>query len=84
MPLVVCNARASFLSLRGKARIPHGSNTMLVIGWISQIVGIWGRRSAGPGLEPELASSPEAARRFVVEEITRWTPIVREVELKTK
>lgn len=36
------------------------------------------------GLEPEPTSSPEAARSFVANEIARWTPIVREVELKTK
>lgn len=36
------------------------------------------------GLEPELASSPEAARRFVADEIARWTPIVQGIDFKTR
>ena len=34
------------------------------------------------GLEPELDSGPEAARRFLAGEIARWTPIVRGIGFK--
>jgi tripartite-type tricarboxylate transporter receptor subunit TctC len=34
------------------------------------------------GFEPELDSSPDKTRRFVEEEIARWTPVIRSVGLK--
>src|SRR5215211_1780843 len=51
--LFVCDAR-SFSSGQDTVDVPHGSNSMSVTGWSSQMVGISGRRMAGPGLEPEL------------------------------
>ena len=34
------------------------------------------------GFEPYLDSSTEAARRFVNDEIIRWTPIIKAIRLK--
>ena len=34
------------------------------------------------GFEPSLGSSPEQARRFLEEEIARWTPIIKSIGLK--
>ena len=34
------------------------------------------------GFEPVLDSTPEKTHRFVEEEITRWTPIIRSIGLK--
>jgi tripartite-type tricarboxylate transporter receptor subunit TctC len=34
------------------------------------------------GFEAELDSSPDKTRRFVEDEIARWTPIIRSIGLK--
>ena len=41
------------------------------------------RRSlAASGFEPELASTPDKTRRFVDDEIVRWTPVIKGLGLK--
>ena len=34
------------------------------------------------GFEPTLDSTPELTRRFVEEEVTRWTPVIKAIGLK--
>jgi len=34
------------------------------------------------GFEPDLDSSPEKMRRFLEDEIARWTPVIRAIGLK--
>jgi len=34
------------------------------------------------GFEPQIDSGPESTRRFIEEEIRRWTPVVRAIGLK--
>jgi tripartite-type tricarboxylate transporter receptor subunit TctC len=40
------------------------------------------RKLIASGFEPHLDSTPEAARRFVEEEVGRWTPVIKAIGLK--
>jgi tripartite-type tricarboxylate transporter receptor subunit TctC len=34
------------------------------------------------GIEPDLDASPQKAQRLLEDEITRWTPVIRAIQLK--
>ena len=40
------------------------------------------RSLTASGFEPYPASTPEKTRRFVADEIVRWTPVIKAIGLK--
>jgi tripartite-type tricarboxylate transporter receptor subunit TctC len=73
----------SFIGLYAPARTPKG-----IIERISEATraamrgGDFQRSLIALGVQPELDSSPDKTRQFIVDEIARWTPVIKAIGLK--
>jgi tripartite-type tricarboxylate transporter receptor subunit TctC len=56
-------------------QISHATQTAMADRELQQIF-------IASGLEPYLGSSPDKTRRFIEEDIARWTPVIKAIGLK--